>query len=91
MSSLLGCRERNRNYDFRRETYSIHNVLFLLVFPGDLDDFLAQKFMSFTTSALGSGLSAGRDTSPDPLYSSLLFLQPALQFAINCAKLIASL
>lgn len=90
--SSLGCKERNRKYDFKRETCSIHDTLFLLVFPEDLADyFLAQKFMSFTTSVLDSGLSAGRDISPDPLYSSLLFLQPVLLFVIHCAKIIASL
>lgn len=45
--------------------------------------------MSFTTSALDSGLSASRDISPDPLCSSFLVLQPMLSFGINCAKLIA--
>lgn len=61
-------------------------MLFLLVFPGDPADFLAQKFVCFTTSVLDSGLSAGRDIYLDPLLQ-LLFLQPVL----NCVKLIALL
>lgn len=47
--------------------------------------------MSFATSVLDSGLSAGSNISPDPLYSFLLFLQPALSFVINWAKLIVLL
>lgn len=71
MSSLLSCKERNRNYGFKRETQSIHEILNLLAFPEDLANvFLAQKFMSFTTSVLDSGLSAGRDISRDRLCSS---------------------
>lgn len=47
-------------------------MLFLLVFPGALSD-LAQKFVSFTTSVLDSGLSAGRDIYPDLLVFFVVF------------------
>lgn len=36
MFSLMSFRERNRNYGFKRETQSIHEILILPAFPEDL-------------------------------------------------------
>lgn len=54
-------------------------MLFLPVFPGDLADFFAQKFVSSITSVLDSRLSAGRDIYPDLFVFFVVFAA--------CAKL----